>query len=126
LNLRYPLALAQVYNFGGVTDICRGLYAELITLETWWKLSCSANPIVNCAGNLVIYVSQHLYCRPKPKTVPLRKDTAAELQSFVAGKLPTVQVFKVPEKTADMLKENGGGGIPGYALEPKSAFGEFP
>ena len=40
----------------------------------------------------------------KQSTLPLRKDTAAELQSFVAGKLPTVQVFKVPEKTAEMLK----------------------
>jgi len=34
----------------------------------------------------------------------LRKDTVAELQSFVADKLPSVQVFKVPVKTADMLK----------------------
>ena len=40
----------------------------------------------------------------RQSTLPLRKDTAAELQSFVAGKLPSVQVFKVPEKTADMLK----------------------
>ncbi len=38
--------------------------------------------------------------------LPLRKDTAAELQSFVADKLPNVQVFKVPEKTADMLKKD--------------------
>ncbi len=42
--------------------------------------------------------------RRREDIVPLRKDIAAELQSFVAGKLPTVQVFKVPEKTADMLK----------------------
>jgi len=37
-------------------------------------------------------------------TLPLRADTAAELQGFFAGKLPTAQAFKVPEKTADMLR----------------------
>jgi len=45
------------------------------------------------------------YSKNRKQTIlPLRKDTAAELQSFVAGKLPMAQVFKVPEKTADMLK----------------------
>jgi len=37
-------------------------------------------------------------------TLPLRADTAAELQGFFTGKLPTALAFKVPEKTADMLK----------------------
>jgi len=40
----------------------------------------------------------------KQSILPLRKDTAAELQSFMAGKLPNVQVFNMPEKTAEMLK----------------------
>jgi integrase len=40
----------------------------------------------------------------RQSTLPLRKDTAAELRSVVAGKLPNAQVFKVPEKTANMLK----------------------
>ena len=42
--------------------------------------------------------------RRREDILPLRKDIAAELQSFVACKLPTAQVFKVPEKTAEMLK----------------------
>ena len=35
--------------------------------------------------------------------LPLRRDTAAQLQQFVAGKLPQTQVFRVPVRTADML-----------------------
>jgi len=42
----------------------------------------------------------------KQSVLPLRKDAAAEIENFLQGKLPTVQVFKVPEKTADMLKED--------------------
>lgn len=42
--------------------------------------------------------------RRREDTLPLRKDIAAELRDFVAGKLPTVPVFNVPEKTAEMLK----------------------
>ncbi len=49
----------------------------------------------------------------RQSTLPLRKDTAAELRSVVAGKLPNTQVFKVPEKTANMLKADlGAVGIP--------------
>ena len=40
----------------------------------------------------------------KQSVLPLRKDTAAEIESLLQGKLPTIQVFKVPEKTANMLK----------------------
>ena len=40
----------------------------------------------------------------KEAVLPLRPDTASELQSFVAGKMPSVQVFNMPYKTADMLK----------------------
>jgi len=36
--------------------------------------------------------------------LPLRPDTAAELQSFLAGKLPDVQVFNMPKKPAKMLR----------------------
>jgi len=35
---------------------------------------------------------------------PLRPQTAAELRAFLAGKLPTARVFKVPHRTADMLR----------------------
>ncbi len=40
----------------------------------------------------------------KEAVLPLRPDTASELQSFVAGKMPSVQVFNMPYKTANMLK----------------------
>jgi integrase len=36
--------------------------------------------------------------------LPLRPDTVAELRLFLQGKLPNVQAFKVPDKTANMLK----------------------
>ena len=36
--------------------------------------------------------------------LPLRKDTAAELKAYVAGKRPDEAVFNVPEKTSDMLQ----------------------
>ena len=40
----------------------------------------------------------------RQSTLPLRKETAAIFASFLAGKLPTVQVFNIPDKTAKMLK----------------------
>ena len=54
--------------------------------------------------NYTVKVKAAYSKRRREDILPLRKDIAAELQSFVAGKLPTVQVFKVPEKTADMIK----------------------
>jgi hypothetical protein len=44
--------------------------------------------------------------RRREDILPQREDIAAELQSFVTGKLPNVRVFKVPEKRVDMLKED--------------------
>ena len=38
--------------------------------------------------------------------LPLRKDTATELQVFLSSKMPTTKAFKVPVKTADMIKED--------------------
>jgi len=38
--------------------------------------------------------------------LPVRPDTAAALQGFFAGKLPTAQAFKVPERTANMLRRD--------------------
>jgi integrase len=47
------------------------------------------------------------YTKNKKKAVfPLRKTTAVELQEFLAGKMPDAKAFKVPEKTADMIKED--------------------
>jgi len=36
--------------------------------------------------------------------IPLRKDTAAEIQQYAAGKMPGVQLFPVPAKPGQMLK----------------------
>lgn len=47
------------------------------------------------------------YTKNKKTTVlPLRKATSAELQEFLAKKMPNAEAFKVPEKTADMMKED--------------------
>lgn len=40
----------------------------------------------------------------RQSTLPLRKETAAVFANFLAGKLPTVQVFDIPDKTAKMLR----------------------
>ena len=40
----------------------------------------------------------------KLAVLPLRANTAKELKRFVAGKLPNMQVFKVPSATAKMFK----------------------
>jgi len=40
----------------------------------------------------------------KTATLPLRLDTAEQLKDFVRGKMPNVQVFIVPDKTAKMIQ----------------------
>ena len=42
----------------------------------------------------------------KTTELDLRKETAKELEAFVNGKLPSVQVFNIPEKTANMIKKD--------------------
>ncbi len=42
----------------------------------------------------------------KEAVLPLKKETVAVLQQFLTGKMPNAKAFKVPEKTADMLKED--------------------
>jgi len=37
-------------------------------------------------------------------TVPLRKNTAAELKQYLANKMPTAQVFSIPDKSAAMFR----------------------
>jgi len=51
----------------------------------------------------VTVISKHTKNR-KEAVLPLRPDTAAELKSFLTGKLPNVRAFNLPYKTADMLK----------------------
>ena len=64
------------------------------------NLTVSSFDFDNCTVKVKAAYSK----RRREDILPLRKDITAELQSFVTGKLPTVQVFKVPEKTAEMLK----------------------
>ncbi len=40
----------------------------------------------------------------KQSILPLRKESAVALQSYLAGKMPTVKVFNIPDKTAKMFK----------------------
>ncbi len=82
---------ALLYRFAAYT----GLRANEIR-----NLTASSFDFDNCTVKVKAAYSK----RRREDILPLRKDIAAELQSFVAGKLPTVQVFKVPEKTAEMLK----------------------
>ena len=42
----------------------------------------------------------------KAALLPLKSDTAVELIGFLAGKLPNVRPFPLPDKTADMLKKD--------------------
>lgn len=42
----------------------------------------------------------------KENMLPLRPETAASLQQYLANKMPDAKAFKVPEKTAKMLKRD--------------------
>jgi integrase len=64
------------------------------------NLTVSSFDFDDCTVNVNAAYSK----RRREDTVPLREDIAADLKSFASGKLPTVHVFKVPNKTADMLK----------------------
>ena len=54
--------------------------------------------------NCTVTVQDHTAKNRKEKTLPLRPDTAAEIKELLASKLPAAQAFKVPNKTANMLK----------------------
>jgi len=54
--------------------------------------------------NLTVTVDAGYTKNKKPAVLPLRKDTALVLQKYLAGKMPSVKAFKVPVKTALMLK----------------------
>jgi len=42
----------------------------------------------------------------KPKVLPLRADTAAELRAYMVNRLPGAPAFDMPTKTATMLRED--------------------
>ncbi len=64
------------------------------------SLTVSSFNLNNC--NVTI---QAAYSKNRHQDVlPLRPDTAAELKVFLTDRVPKVQVFKVPDKTAKMLR----------------------
>jgi integrase len=44
--------------------------------------------------------------RRRQDVLPIRPDTAREIENLLAPKLPTAQAFKVPDKAADMLRDD--------------------
>lgn len=44
--------------------------------------------------------------RKRQDVLPLRQDTARKIDKMLAQKLPTAQAFKVPDKPADMLRND--------------------
>jgi len=41
-----------------------------------------------------------------PTFLPLRADIGAELQSYMAGKLPGALAFDIPDRTSDMIRRD--------------------
>ncbi len=58
----------------------------------------------NSEPNIVVEAA---YSKRRRRDVqPLRRETAAELRSFLFGKLPRAAAFAMPEKTANMLRDD--------------------
>ena len=55
-------------------------------------------------NNCTVTVQDHTAKNRKEKTLPLRPGMTAEVKELLASKLPAAQVFKVPNKPANMLK----------------------
>jgi integrase len=64
------------------------------------SLKTSSFDLDNCTVEVLAGYSKN----KKSSVLPLRPDTAATLREFLANKLPEAQVFKVPEKTAKMIR----------------------
>lgn len=61
----------------------------------------------------VVKVRAHYAKNREEDHLALHPDTAEDLQAYLAHKLPTALAFNVPERTADMLKEDlAAAGIP--------------
>ena len=87
------------------------------TARTWlYRLACETGLRANELRSLTaasfdldgpepnVTVAAGYSKRRRDDDQPLRPQTAAELRAFLAGKLPTARVFKVPHRTADMLR----------------------
>jgi integrase len=55
-------------------------------------------------NNLTLTVEAAYSKHRRRDTIPLRPDTATELQAFTRGKLPGTRIFNVPDKPAKMFK----------------------
>jgi len=64
------------------------------------SLKVSSFDLVRCTVTVEAAYSKHR----REDTLPLRKDTAAELRQYLANKLPTAQVFNIPDKAAKMFR----------------------
>ena len=73
------------------------------------SLRVSSFDFENCTVTVIDAYSKNR----KQSVVSLKKDTAAELKGFFAGKMPGVQAFKVPDKTVKMIQADlADAGIP--------------
>ena len=64
------------------------------------SLTKSAFDFTDCTVTLQAGYSK----RKRQDVLPLRPDTAREIETMLAQKLPAAQAFKVPDKTADMIR----------------------
>jgi len=66
------------------------------------SLTKSSFDFSNCTITLLAAYSK----RKRQDVLPLRPDTAQEIEKMFAQKLPAAQAFKVPDKPADMLRDD--------------------
>jgi integrase len=86
-----------------------------LTVETGLRanelrtLTVSSFDLAGCTVKVLAGYSKHR----REDTLPLRKETAAELQVFFSGKLPTVRAFHLPSKSriANMVKADLAGTV---------------
>ncbi len=64
------------------------------------SLTVSSFDLDNCTVTIQAAYSKHR----RQDVLQLRPDTTEQLRSFFAGKMPSVQVFHMPDKTAKMLQ----------------------
>jgi len=66
------------------------------------SLKVSSFDFDRCTVSIEAAYSKHR----REDILPLRAETAKELKAFLSGKMPGVNVFDMPDKTADMLKDD--------------------
>jgi integrase len=66
------------------------------------SLKVSSFDLNGCTVTIEAAYSKHR----RQDILPLRADTAKKLESFLSDKMPGVRVFNMPDKTADMIKQD--------------------